>query len=180
MFAATPDKGPHAGAVQEKEQVRAKGLRRAEGAEGGTEGPTPMRRALLLMPVLTLTAFGLAGCGAESKPTKACSLCRGSGQGARGACTWCYGRGYTEVSGAEADRQRLSDENWQRIARGEEPLTPLGAWWEKHGKNITRFLAIGLALALAGWWSTTRRGPAKQRCDGSTSHPQGDGGPTKV
>jgi hypothetical protein len=104
-----------------------------------------------LAPALLLLGVSLCCSSCKSGSTETCGMCGGTGQGARGACTFCVGRGYREVSEGEAGRRNLAEENQRRIARGEEPLSPSESWWAWHWDRRWRYLGIAALVLLATW-----------------------------
>src|SRR5436190_6629485 len=94
-----------------------------------------MRTMPILLALTCGSAMGLAGCGGN-KPTATCEACGGSGKLWSGQpCSRCYGRGYREVESWEVQRKQHQTENWDRVARGERPLSESESWWEKHRAN---------------------------------------------
>lgn len=124
--------------------------------EGSVHVPKIMTFVGMALPLIACCV----GCSSGSQRTESCKVCQGKGVTRDGkACTFCYGRGYREISTSEEQSRRWADENRERIARGEQPLSPeqLRKTEERSGfwKFILAFLA---AVALLAVWGARQKG----------------------
>lgn len=91
---------------------------------------------------------------AEPKPkvearTKTCPKCRGTGKTFLGEpCTVCYGRGTVELTKDDIKTEKWHKANFDRVARGEKPLSYF-QWWM--GEHWLEMLFIGSLIALYVW-----------------------------